>query len=105
MANRTFYRAAVRFHDRLFTLAIVALCLAGLAAGGMPPFVFTTAFSRSPSLHSAWLAAGGMPSMPGPSRTFLVAELKLFFRAAAPRDPGGITWIGYGLWLPVRGYP
>jgi hypothetical protein len=36
VANRTFFRAAVRSHHRLFALAVVALCLAGLAAEGMP---------------------------------------------------------------------
>ena len=45
-ANRTLYPTAVRFYDRLFTLHVIALCLAGRVASGMP-------------------------NMPGPSENFL----------------------------------
>jgi hypothetical protein len=81
VANRTFFRAAVRFHDRLFTLAVVALCLAGYAAGGTP-------------------------SMPGPSRPLFSRPLRSFiivFLGAAPRDPGVYPGSGMGCEYPCEG--
>ncbi len=67
------FRAAVRFHDRLLALAVVALCLVGYAADSRP-------------------------STPGPSRTLFSRPLrsfKIFFWGAAPRAPGvypGRVW-------------
>ena len=76
VANRTFFRAAVRLHDRLFALAAVALCLAGYAADGMP-------------------------SMPGPSRPLFSRPLrnfKIVFLGALPPGPPAYTlgraWAG-----------
>ena len=81
VANRTFFRAAVRFHDRLFTPAVVALCWAGYAAGGMP-------------------------SMPGPSRPLFSRPLRSFkivFFRLPPGTPAYTLGSGMGCEYPCEG--
>ncbi len=87
VANRTFFRAAVRFHDRLFTLAVVALCWAGYAAGGMPsmPGPARPLFSRP--LRSFIIFFSGCP--PGPRRIPSGRVGAVSTRARAPAGRSG----------------